>query len=86
MELAAGRRTYNARSETVMKLASFHQSWANGWRCIIPAECFYEPNWESGKAERWIIQQAGSVPMAIAGIYRKWRHPDGIEVFKITCR
>jgi putative SOS response-associated peptidase YedK len=79
-ELAAGRRTYNARSETVAKLASFRQSWANGWRCIIPAESFYEPNWESGKAERWIIQQPGSVPMGIAGIYRKWRHPDGPEV------
>lgn len=80
-ELAAGRRTYNARSETVAKLASFRQSWANGWRCIVPAEAFYEPNWESGKAERWIIQQPGSVPMGIAGIYRKWRHPDGREVF-----
>jgi putative SOS response-associated peptidase YedK len=80
-ELAAGRLTYNARSETVAKLASFRQSWANGWRCIIPAESFYEPNWESGKAERWIIQQPGQVPMGIAGIYRKWRHPDGREVF-----
>ncbi len=63
------------------KLASFRQSWANGWRCIVPAEAFYEPNWESGKAERWIIRQPGSVPMGIAGIYRKWRHPDGREVF-----
>jgi putative SOS response-associated peptidase YedK len=57
------------------QLASFRQSWANGWRCIIPAEAFYEPNWELGKAERWIIQQPGSVPMGIAGIYRKWRPP-----------
>ena len=80
-ELAAGRRTYNARSETVAKLASFRQSWANGWRCIVPAEAFYEPNWELGKAERWIIQQPGGGPMGIAGIYRKWRHPDGREVF-----
>ena len=79
-ELAAGRRTYNARSETVAKLASFRQSWANGWRCIVPAEAFYEPNWELGKAERWIIQQPGGGPMGIAGIYRKWRHPDGREV------
>ena len=84
VELAAGRRTYNARSETVAKLASFRQSWANGWRCIVPAEAFYEPNWESGKAERWIIQQPGGVPMGIAGIYRKWRHPDGREVFTFS--
>jgi putative SOS response-associated peptidase YedK len=66
------------------QLASFRQSWANGWRCIIPAEAFYEPNWELGKAERWIIQQPGSVPMGIAGIYRKWRQPDGPEVFNFA--
>ena len=81
VELAAGRKTYNARSETVARLASFRQSWANGWRCIIPAECFYEPNWESGKAVRWRIWQPGEVPMGIAGIYRKWRQPDGRELF-----
>jgi putative SOS response-associated peptidase YedK len=80
-ELAAGRRTYNARSETVAKLPSFRQSWTNGWRCIIPAEAFYEPKWESGKAVRWIIQQPDGEPMGIAGIYRKWRHPDGRDVF-----
>jgi putative SOS response-associated peptidase YedK len=80
-ELAAGRRTYNARSETVATLPSFRQSWSKGWRCIIPSESFYEPNWETGKAVRWIIQQPGEVPMGIAGIYRKWKHPDGREVF-----
>lgn len=80
-ELAYGRRTYNARSETVAKLPSFREAWAKGWRCIIPAESFYEPNWETGQAVRWVIQQAGAIPMGIAGIYRKWRHSDGREVF-----
>lgn len=80
-ELAAGRKTYNARSETVARLPSFRESWKNGWRCIVPAESFYEPNWESGRAVRWLIQQPGEVPMGIAGIYRKWRHPDGLEQF-----
>jgi putative SOS response-associated peptidase YedK len=80
-KLAAGRRTYNARSETVAKLPSFSQSWSKSWRCIIPADSFYEPNHETGKAVRWIIQQPGEVPMGIAGIYRKWKHPDGREVF-----
>ena len=80
-ELAAGRKTYNARSETVAKLPSFRESWSKGWRCIIPAESFYEPNYETGKAVRWLIQQPGEVPMGIAGIYRRWRHDDGREVF-----
>lgn len=80
-EMAAGRKTYNARSETVATKPSFRESWKKGWRCIIPAESFYEPNWETGTAVRWNIQQPGAFPMGIAGIYRKWANPDGREMF-----
>lgn len=76
-ELSYGRRTYNARSETVAVKASFKLAWARGQRCIIPAEHFYEPNWETGKAVRWRISQPMDVPMGIAGIYWTWRAPDG---------
>src|SRR4051794_38644230 len=48
-ELTAGRKTYNARSETVAQLPSYRESWRKGWRCIIPAESIYEPSFESGK-------------------------------------
>ena len=80
-ELAFGRRTYNARSETVAELASFKHAWADGQRCIVPAEVFYEPDWSSGKAVRWAIQQPHLVPMGIAGIHRAWRAPDGRKLF-----
>ena len=76
-ELAYGRRTYNARSETVDKLPSFKESWANNRRCIIAVESVYEPNYETGQAVRWMVQQPAAVPMGIAGIYRQWRGPDG---------
>jgi putative SOS response-associated peptidase YedK len=76
-ELAFGRRTYNARSETVATLASFRQAWAHGQRCIVPAEAVYEPCYDSGRAVRWVIRQPGSTPMGIAGIYRRWRSPEG---------
>lgn len=78
-ELAFGRRAYNARSETVASLPSFKHAWANGQRCIVPAEAVYEPCYESGRAVRWIIRKPGGVPMGIAGIYRRWRAPDGGE-------
>lgn len=79
-EIAFGRRTYNARSETVATLASFRHAWANGQRCIIPAERFFEPDWSTGRAIRWAIEQHGQVPFGIAGIYRSWRAPDGGEL------
>ena len=83
-ELAYGRRTYNARSETVRSLPSFRDAWRRGQRCIVPAEAIYEPNYESGKAVRWRISQHGDVPMGIAGIYTRWRHPDGRDLFSFA--
>ncbi len=77
-EIAYGRRTYNARSETVGKLSSFKDAWRRSQRCVIPAECIFEPRYdESGKAERWAIAQPGDVPLGIAGIYTRWHSPEG---------
>jgi putative SOS response-associated peptidase YedK len=76
-ELAYGRKTYNARSETVHTLVSFKDPWARGQRCIIPAEAIFEQCYESGRAVRWRINQPGDIPMGVAGIYRRWRAPDG---------
>jgi putative SOS response-associated peptidase YedK len=80
-EKTYGRRTYNARSETVDRLPSFRESWRKGWRCIIPADAIYEPNWETGRPVRWRIQLQGAVPMGIAGIYRLAKLEDGTEAW-----
>lgn len=83
-EIAYGRRTYNARSETVATLPSFRDAWKRGQRCIVPAEAIFEPCWETGRAVRWRIAQDADVPMAIAGLYTRWRHPDGHEMFSFA--
>lgn len=83
-EMAAGRKTYNARSETVHELPSYRESWKKGWRCIVPAESIYELNHESGKSVRWHIQLYGAVPMGIAGIYRQWTSPEGTKHFTFS--
>jgi putative SOS response-associated peptidase YedK len=77
-ELAYGRKTYNARSETVHQLATFRTPWARGQRCIVPAEAIYEPCYLDGhdnvvnKPTRYRIQRPGA-PMGIAGIW--YEHP-----------
>jgi putative SOS response-associated peptidase YedK len=83
-DLAFGRRTYNARSETVHEKPSFRDAWRRGQRCVIPAEAIYEPNWESGKAVRWRIARADGAPMAIAGLWSLWRAPDGRSIPTFT--
>lgn len=84
-EMAAGRKTYNARTETVAQLVSYRDSWRRGLRCIIPVESIYEPNYESGKAVRWWIQRAGGIPLGVAGIYSEWKDPaTGIKKFTFS--
>lgn len=72
-ETAYGRKTFNARTETVAILPSFRDAWRRGQRCIVPAEAIYEPCYETGKAVRWRIEQSGGVPLGIAGIWTE--HP-----------
>ena len=85
-EMAYGRKTYNARSETVATLPSYRDAWQRGQRCVIPAEAFFEPRYDERdeKSERWRIQQPGEVPMGIAGLYGQWRSPEGVEMFTFT--
>jgi len=58
--------TNNCRWETAATAASFKQSWARGQRCVIPAEVFYEPNWESGNSEWWAFRRVDGTPWGLA--------------------
>jgi putative SOS response-associated peptidase YedK len=80
-EVAFGRNTYNARSETVHSKNSFRDAWKRSQRCIVPAQCIFEPHYEDAgsKSVRWRISTASGDPMSIAGIYSTWKSPDGAE-------
>ena len=54
---AFGKRTYNARTETVAEKPSYRTAWAKKQFCLIPMERFFEPCWETGKAVRWSIHR-----------------------------
>jgi putative SOS response-associated peptidase YedK len=69
------RHTYNARSETVAEKPSFRTAWRKRQFCLILADNFYEPSYETGKAVRWRIQTLEPNPFAIAGIWDKWTDP-----------
>jgi putative SOS response-associated peptidase YedK len=72
--------TNNARSETVATRATFKGPWVRGQRCLIPAESFLEPNWESGKNEWWRFARADGQPWALAGLWNLWVDPATGEV------
>jgi putative SOS response-associated peptidase YedK len=77
-DLKLARHTYNARSETVDNKPTFRHAFSKRQFCIIPAESFFEPNYESGKAVRWKIERADAQPMGLAGIW-EWRPNGGPE-------
>lgn len=68
--------TMNARAETIGTLRSYATSWMRCQFCLVPMTGFFEPNYESGKAEWWEISMADESPFAVAGIYRTWQESD----------
>ena len=72
-----GRKTYNARAETVAALASYRRPWRLRRFCLVPTTGFYEPNYERGKAERWLIRRVNHDPFALAGIWEARRDEGG---------
>jgi putative SOS response-associated peptidase YedK len=76
------RSTNNARWETIAKLKTFIGPWTRGQRCLIPAERFDYPNWESGKNEWWTFRRADGEPWHLAGIWNAWTDKATGEVFE----
>jgi len=72
--------TNNARSEELAQKASYKEPWARGQRCIIPAETFDEPNWETGRNVWWRFRRADGELWGLAGLWNTWTDPASGEV------
>jgi putative SOS response-associated peptidase YedK len=69
--------TMNARAESIAEKRSFARAWHRAQLCTVPMTCFYEPNYESGRAERFGIGMQDDAPFHVAGLWREWREADG---------
>ena len=76
-DIQYGKKTYNARSETVAVLNSFKHAWAKARHCIIPAGAIYEPDWRSGKHVDTRITRADGETLGVAGLWQPWQSPEG---------
>ena len=54
-------------------MASYKHAWKNRQFCLIPAQAFYEPCWETGKHVRTKITLASGELFAMAGIWERWK-------------
>lgn len=76
--------TMNARSESIGSKPEFARYWRASQHCLVPMYGFFEPNWESGTAERWLIGMADCQPFAVAGLWRAWEEQDGNQTLAFT--
>lgn len=72
--------TFNARSEEVTTKHSYKQPWARGQRCLIPAESFDEPNWETLRNVWWRFKRKDGDAWALAGLWNTWTDRETGEV------
>lgn len=65
-----GRRTYNARTETLTEKPTFKTAFKHSQFCLIPAQRIFEPRYdEQGKSHWYAIEREDGAPFTIAGLY-----------------
>ncbi len=76
--------TFNAKAETVAVKPMFRDAFKRR-RCIVPASGFYE--WTGGKNDKTphLFSAAdGSPILAFAGLWDRWKSPEGEDVLSCT--
>lgn len=69
--------TQNARSETVGRLPTYRQAWAQSQLCLVPMQAFVEPCYETGRNVWTRIGLQKGEPFAVAALWRGWRGENG---------
>jgi putative SOS response-associated peptidase YedK len=81
---AIGSRMFNARAEGVADKPAFRAPFRRR-RCLVPADGFYE--WQpvaGGRKQPYFIRLVSGAPLALAGLWERWRGPDGDAIATFT--
>ena len=86
-DISIGRRTFNARCETLREKASFKKAYERR-RCLIPATAYYE--WRSVNDQKipYKFSLKDNKVFMLAGLWEYWVDSSGNEVYSgtvITC-
>lgn len=74
-----GSRLINARADTVATKPAFRAAFKER-RCLVVADGFYEWQASDGKKQPFLIHKADDRPFAFAGLWERWRGPDGSPI------
>lgn len=76
-DAAIGHKLVNARLDGLASKPAYREAFTRR-RCLIPASGFYEWTGSRGSArEPWFVRATDSPLLAIAGLWERWRAPDG---------
>ena len=71
-----GSRMINARAESVAEKPAFRTAFERR-RCLVPADGFYEWKAEGKRKQPYYIHLEPRRPFAFAGLWDRWKAPDG---------
>ena len=71
-----GHKLINARAETAAVKPAFRAAFSKR-RCLIPVDGYYEWRREGSVRQPWLITRRDGGPMAFAGLWERWRVPEG---------
>jgi len=84
-EASIGARMINARAETLSEKPAYRDAYAKR-RCLVPIDGFYE--WAALPGQRrkqpYAVALADGSPMVLAGLWERWRGPDGSVLRSFT--
>jgi len=78
-----GSRMINARAETVAERPAYRAAFRTR-RCILPADGFYEWRKEGAAKQPYYFKASDDRPLGMAGLWERWRSPDGGELQTCT--
>ena len=78
-----GYRMINARCETVETKPSYRAAYRRR-RCLVLADGFYEWQKQGRTKQPYLIRLAAGGPFGIAGLWERWKDPDGETVESCT--
>lgn len=80
-----GAKTINARAETIREKPTYRKAFAER-RCLVLADSFYEWRKEPNSRHKTPVRimLANREPFAFAGLWERWRQPEGSDLLTFT--